>query len=52
MNAKKKSITSDLKRLDKLTDKDIDYSDIPPLDDDFFQKEMVTLPQKKDSFYK
>jgi len=38
-----------LKRLDKLTDKDIDYSDMPPLDDDFFHKEMVTLPQKKDS---
>ena len=32
-----------------MTDADIDYSDIPPLDESFFNKEMVTLPQKKDS---
>jgi len=49
MNAKRKSISSDLKRLDKITDADIDYSDIPPLDESFFQKELVTLPHKKDS---
>jgi len=49
MSVKKKSITSDLKRLDKMSDKDIDYSDILPLDDSFFEKETVKLPQKKDS---
>ncbi len=31
MSAKRKSISSDLKSLDKMTDADIDYSDIPPL---------------------
>ena len=49
MSAKRKSISSDLKRIDKLTDADIDYSDIPPLDERFFTKEIITLPQKKDS---
>jgi uncharacterized protein (DUF4415 family) len=49
MNAKRKSISSDLKRLDKMTEADIDYSDIPPLDESFFKKEIVALPQKKDS---
>ncbi len=49
MSAKRKSISSDLKRLDKITDANIDYSDIPPLDESFFKKEIVTLPQKKDS---
>ncbi len=36
--SKKPTIKSDLKRLDRMTDKDIDYSDIPPLDDAFFKK--------------
>lgn len=49
MNVKRKFITSDLKRLDKLKDKDIDYSDIPPLDESFFTKTTVVLPRKKDS---
>lgn len=49
MNVKNKSISSDLKRLDKMTDADIDYSDIPSLDESFFTKATVTLPQKKDS---
>jgi uncharacterized protein (DUF4415 family) len=49
MSAKRKSISSDLKRLDKMTEADIDYSDIPPLDESFFKKAIVTLPQKKDS---
>jgi len=47
MSAKRKSISSDLKRLDKMTDADIDYSDIPALDESFFKKEMVTLPKRK-----
>ena len=49
MNVKNKSISSDLKRLDKMTDADINYSDSPSLDDSFFTKATVTLPQKKDS---
>lgn len=49
MSAKRKSISSDLKRLDKMKDENIDYSDSPPLDESFFKKEMVTLPQNKDS---
>lgn len=49
MSAKKRSISSDLKKLDKMTDADIDYSDIPPLDESFFEKEIVNLPKKKDS---
>lgn len=49
MSAKRKSTTSDLKKLDKIRDKDIDYSDIPELDESFFRKEIVKLPQKKDS---
>ncbi len=49
MSAKRKSISSDLKKLDKMTDADIDYSDIPALDKSFFEKEIITLPHKKDS---
>lgn len=49
MSAKRKSISSDLKRLDKMKDADIDYSDIPPLDKSFFKKEVVALPKNKDS---
>jgi uncharacterized protein (DUF4415 family) len=48
MSAKRKSISSDLKKLDKMKDSDIDYSDIPPLDESFFENEIVTLPSKKD----
>lgn len=47
MSVRRKSITSDLARIDKLRDTDIDYSDIPALDDVFFQKALVTLPHKK-----
>lgn len=49
MSAKRKSISSDLKKLDKMTDAEIDYSDIPPLDESFFKKAIVVLPEKKDS---
>ena len=47
MNAKRKSISSNLKKVDKMTDADIDYSDTPPLDEEFFKKAVVTPPQKK-----
>jgi len=49
MNAKERSISSDLKKLDKMTDSEINYSDIPELDDTFFTKEITMLPHKKDS---
>jgi len=32
----KKSINSDLARVDRMKDAEIDYSDIPPLDKSFF----------------
>ncbi len=39
---------SDLKKIDKLKDEEIDYSDIAALDDSFFTKETVELPKPKD----
>jgi len=43
----KKSITSDLKRVDRMKDADIDYSDIPSLDKSFFTKATVVWPPVK-----
>ena len=43
----KKFITSDLKRLDRIKDADIDYSDIPPLGRSFFTKATVAWPPVK-----
>ncbi len=48
MREKRKSLKSDLKRVDKIQDQDIDYSDSPPLDDSFFERMTVELPEKKD----
>ena len=42
-----KSTKSDLQRLDALRDKDIDYTDIPELDESFFEKETVQWPPHK-----
>jgi uncharacterized protein (DUF4415 family) len=42
---KQGSIKSDLARIDRMSDEDIDYSDIPPLDEKFFVR--VTMPPKK-----
>ncbi len=45
---RKKSIKSDLKRLDKMTDEDIDYSEIPEFDEEFLRTvEMKVSPGKK-----
>jgi uncharacterized protein (DUF4415 family) len=44
---KRRSIKSDLKRIDALKDRDIDYSDIPRLDDSFFKRPHVELPKPK-----
>jgi uncharacterized protein (DUF4415 family) len=44
----KKRIHSNLKRIDAMSDEDIDYSDTPELDDDFFKNaEVVLSPGKK-----
>lgn len=37
----KKSIKSDLQRIDDLKDRDIDYSDSPELDDSFLTKTAI-----------
>ncbi len=37
----KKSIKSDLARIDRMTDADIDFSDSPELDDEFFKNATV-----------
>ncbi len=43
-NLKKQSET-DWDRIDRMTDEDIDMSDIPPLDDEFFAKARLVLPR-------
>ena len=43
----KKSIKSDLARLDRMKDSDIDYSDIPEFGDEFFKKATVAWPPVK-----
>ena len=45
--AKEMSNETDWDRLDKMTDEDIDYSDIPPLDDEFFARARVYVPPSK-----
>ena len=47
MHVKQKSIKSDLKRIDALTDDNIDYSDIAELDDQFFKDAKVVMPPGK-----
>ena len=43
----KKSIKSDLARIDRMRDADIDYSDIPPLDKTFLKKATTDWPPAK-----
>jgi uncharacterized protein (DUF4415 family) len=43
----KKSIKSDLAKLDRMTDAHIDYSDIPPLGNEFFTKATAAWPPAK-----
>lgn len=43
----RKSIRSDLARVDRLKDAEIDYSDIPPLDKSFFTKATEAWPPAK-----
>ncbi len=44
----KKSIKSDLARVDRIKDAEIDYSDIPPLDKSFFTKATEAWPPVKE----
>ncbi len=44
---KKKRTKSDLKRLDAMSDANIDYSDIPELDAAFFRDARVVVPPGK-----
>jgi uncharacterized protein (DUF4415 family) len=43
----KKSIKSDLARIDRMRERNIDYSDIPPLDKSFLKKATVAWPPVK-----
>lgn len=43
----KKSIKSDLARVDRIGDRDIDYSDIPALGKEFLKKVAVPWPPAK-----
>ena len=45
-NLKKPSET-DWARIDRMTDEEIDTSDSPPLDDDFFARAQWRMPEKK-----
>lgn len=47
MSGKRKSIKSDLKRLDAMSDKDIDYSDIPETSEGDWAKAAVYIGGKK-----
>ena len=40
-------IKSDLARIDRMKDEDIDYSDIPPLDETFLTKPTMKWPPPK-----
>jgi uncharacterized protein (DUF4415 family) len=38
---------TDWKKLEAMTDEEIDYSDIPPLDESFFERARQWLPKQK-----
>ena len=46
-NVSRKQSGTDWERIDKMSDEDIDTSDIPPLDEAFFANAQVRLPQRK-----
>ena len=46
-NASKNTSLTDWERVDALTDEEIDTSDIPPLDDEFFANAELRLPEPK-----
>jgi len=48
-NASKNTSQTDWERVDALSDNEIDTSDIPPLDDDFFANAELKMPEPKQS---
>jgi uncharacterized protein (DUF4415 family) len=46
-NASKNTSLTDWERVDALTDEEIDTSDIPPLDDEFFANAELRMPEPK-----
>jgi uncharacterized protein (DUF4415 family) len=46
-NASKNTSQTDWERVDALNDDEIDTSDIPPLDDDFFSNAELRMPEPK-----
>ena len=46
-NSMNNTSLTDWKRVDALTDADIDTSDIPPLDDNFFANAELRMPEPK-----
>jgi uncharacterized protein (DUF4415 family) len=48
MAVKERVIKSDLARIEKLRDEDIDSSDIPELDDEVFAQPLMDWPPKKE----
>ena len=49
MPVKERATKSDLARIDKLRDEQIDYSEIPELDDNVFAQPLVDWPPKKEA---
>ena len=49
MRKRKKPTKTDLKELDKKHDRDIDYSDIAELDEEFFKTAKLVEPENKQS---
>lgn len=49
MPAKEHAIKSDLARIDKLRDEEIDYTDTAELDDDVFAQPLVPWPPRKET---
>ena len=43
----KKTLHSDIERLKKMKDSDIDFSDCPELDEEFLKHAKIVLPQRK-----
>ena len=48
MPGKPHAIKSDLTRVDRLREEDIDYGDVPELDDEVFAQPLVPWPPKKE----
>jgi len=48
-NNSKSTSRTDWTALDAITDEDIDYSDIPPLTDEFFENATLRIPAKQAS---